>query len=314
MKIEMILNPSSGNGFGLYYAKKIKAEFAKNGILDVKIFISNSIEQTTNRFEKIKKQNIPLDAMIFLGGDGTLSVCIDKMLKSGLNLPIAIFPAGTVNDFSKCLGMTKNVKKFVEAILKNKTTKCDIALVNGFYTINVAAGGYFTHSANTYSRQAKKLFGKIAYYIKGLFSSFGMTPQRMKFTIDGKVYEEDVLMYLIINSASVGGFPKMGAKSVINDGYFDFCAIKYSRTSLFNTFFKILIGKHTNDKNIIYQKGKNFKVELADTIIENPITKNRKKLDTNKNFIHSDLDGNVGPSLPLEVQVISHAITFYTRK
>lgn len=314
MYIEIICNPNSGRGSGLHFARKIKTEFAMRGENDVNIFESLSIEDTEKRFAEIVDNGIKVHTFIFIGGDGTISICIDRMLKSGLNIPIAIFPCGTVNDFSKSFGMTTNIKKFVDTLMMNKTVKCDIARVNGNYTVNVACGGYFTHGANTYSRKAKRIIGKLTYYIKGMFSAFGMSPQRLRITVDGKVFEEDILMYMVINSKSVGGFSKMGAKTKINDGKFDLYAVKFAGLSLVWTFFKLLFGKHTYDKNVIYTTGKIFKIELIENIRKHPITKKIKKYKTNEKFIHSDLDGNVGPALPLEVKVLGEVLTIFSRK
>ena len=311
MNIEIILNPNSGHGNSIIYAKKIKDLLLKNSCNEVNIFESLSIESTEQRFKEIKEKDIQLDLIILMGGDGTVSICIDRMLKTGLNFPIAIFPSGTVNDFSKQLGMTKNVKKFVKTILANSKKQCDLAISNGIYTINVASGGYFTHGANTYSSKAKKLFGKIVYYVKGMFSAFGMSPQRLKITADDNTYEEEVLIYLIANSKSVGGFKKMGARAKIDDGYFDLCMIKDGGISLIFTFFKLFFGLHTNDKNVIYKKAKNFKVELVPNMHEDRITKRKHLKKTNPKFISRDIDGNKGPHLPLNVQVIENKITVY---
>lgn len=314
MEIEIICNPNSGRGNSVYFARKIKTELAMRGENDVNIFESLSIRDTEERFAEIARQGIEIDAFVFIGGDGTISICIDRMLKNGLNFPVAIFPCGTVNDFSKSFGMTTNVKKFVDTLLARRKVKCDIAKVNGNYAVNVACGGYFTHSANKYSRRAKRLFGRLTYYVKGMFSAFGMSPQRLKITVDGRVFEEDILMYMVINSKSVGGFSKMGAKTKIDDGLFDLYAVKFAGLSLVWTFFKLLFGKHTYDRNVIYTTGKNFKIELSENIRENPITKKPKKYKTNEKFIHSDLDGNVGPALPLEANVLGEELSIFSRK
>ena len=313
MEIEIIGNPNSGHGNYLFYANLIKDKLLNAGH-NVIIFESLTIAATENRFKEIKEKNLKKDLFIFMGGDGTISVSVDRMLKSGLNVPVAFFPSGTVNDFTKGLNINKNVKKFVNMILNESKKSCDLALSNGIYTINVAGGGYFTHGANTYSSKAKKIFGKIVYYIKGAFSAFGMSPQRLKITVDDSTYEEEILIYLIANSKSVGGFKKMGALAKIDDGYFDLCAIKDGGISLIFTFFKLFFGLHHKDKNVIYQKGKNFKVELVPNIHEDKLTKKKKLRNTNPKFISTDIDGNKGPNLPLEVNVLENKLTVYYRK
>lgn len=299
-KILIVANPFSGKGRSPYFAAKLKKQFAKFGETDVYVFLSESIPALHDFFADIAQNKTLFDAAVFLGGDGTFGIAVDAMIKSGLNFPVAIFPLGTVNDFAKQLKMKANVKKCVDVILKNKTRNSDIALVNGDFVVNVACGGYFTHGANTYNRTAKKIFGRLAYYGKGAFSAFNMHAQKLKISVDdNKVFSEKVLMYLILNSKSAGGFKKIGAEAEIDDGLFDLCVIKKAGLfSLARTFFRILCGKHAKDKNVIYVKGKKFLVELEGK--------------PNPKFLKSDIDGNVGPSLPLAVEVIAQKLVVFS--
>lgn len=302
MKILIMCNPHSGKGKSEKFAGRLASLIHKSGEHQAEIFLSQTIESLHEYFQRLAKEEPnKFDAAIFLGGDGTFGIAVDAMLKAGLDYPVAIFPLGTVNDFAKQLKMKQNVKKCVEVILSNKTKPCDVAVVNGDYVVNVACGGYFTHGANTYSRKAKKLFGKLAYYGKGFFNVFNMHPQKLRFVVDGETFEEDVVMYLILNSPSAGGFKKIGAEAKIDDGQFDLCALKKRNVvSLFGTAIKILSGKHKKDHNILYVKGRHFVVETVGEKI-------------NPNFVKSDMDGNVGPNLPLEIQVIEKRLRIFYR-
>ena len=301
MNVLIMCNPYSGKGKNLIFARKLLDRIVSIDGATAEIFVSKSIDSLHEFFNDLSKTSPnKFDCAIFLGGDGTFGIAVDAMLKAGLDFPVAIFPLGTVNDFAKQLKMNCNVEKCVDLIFSNKIKRCDVAMVNGDYVVNVACGGYFTHGANTYSRKAKKLFGRMAYYGKGIFNIFNMHPQYLRFTVDDKIIEEHVVMYLILNSASAGGFKHIGADAQIDDGFFDLCIIKKPKPfTLLSTVFKIFSGKHKNDKNIVYAKGKNFKVELLGDKI-------------NPKFLHSDTDGNVGACLPLEITVLNkHLNIFY---
>lgn len=302
-KFLIVCNPYSGRGTSPMFADKLKKRFIKEG-QDAQVYTSQSIEKMAEYFKELKEKNAKFDAVIFLGGDGTFGIAIDTMIKAGLDLPVTIFPLGTVNDFAKQIGMKKNVKKCVKAVLEGQINPCDVANVNGDYVINVACGGYFTHGANNYTRKAKKFWGKMAYYGKGFFNVFDMKPEKIKFTVDGEeIVSDKIIMYLILNSKSAGGFRKIGQDARIDDGYFDLCAIKKANIfSLAITFLKILCGKHQKNKNIIYRKGQHFKVELV----------SNKKV--NPKFLKSDMDGNLGRELPLDVQVTQGKITVIVSK
>jgi len=300
MNILIICNPNSGRGNSFSFAKKLKKRIEKVSSSSAEIYLSESVEKMREFFAEIKKERPNFyNSILILGGDGTFSLAVDALLKIGLNVPVAIFPLGTVNDFAKQTHMAKSVKKCVSTILAQKTKKCDVAFVNGDYVVNVACGGYFTHGVNTYSRVAKKMFGKLAYFGKAAFNVFNMRAQKMRYTIDGETFEAETIMYLVMNSASAGGFKHIGARAKIDDGLFDLCVIKKARIGrLARTAIKILGGRHIPDKCIEYRQGKNFKIELVG---EKP----------NPNFLKSDFDGNVGEKLPLEIKVDNKKLEIY---
>ena len=176
MNVLIVSNPHSGKGKSGIFAKNLKDEIIRRNH-NAEIFVSQTIQSLYQYFGSIRIEDPnKFDACIFLGGDGTFGIAVDAMLKNKLNFPVAIFPLGTVNDFARHLKMKNNVKTCVDVVLSEKIKLCDVALVNNDYVVNVACGGYFTHGANTYSRTAKKLFGRLAYYGKGIFNIFHLVP------------------------------------------------------------------------------------------------------------------------------------------
>lgn len=39
------------------------------------------------------------DRIIAAGGDGTINICVNAMIRHDIRLPLALLPAGTANDF-----------------------------------------------------------------------------------------------------------------------------------------------------------------------------------------------------------------------
>ncbi|MHC0551841.1 diacylglycerol/lipid kinase family protein [Salinicoccus sp. CNSTN-B1] len=46
-----------------------------------------------------------VDLIVSAGGDGTIGEIIDGMVESGSDAPLSILPAGTVNDYTRALGL-----------------------------------------------------------------------------------------------------------------------------------------------------------------------------------------------------------------
>ena len=77
------------------------------------------------------------------GGDGTVNEIVNGMMEK-LDLPLAIFPVGTANDFGHHLNLPKSVADCCDVILRNNIRRVDIGKVNDKYFINVCSGGLFT--------------------------------------------------------------------------------------------------------------------------------------------------------------------------
>ncbi len=69
------------------------------------------------------------DALIVLGGDGTIHSILDAAAAS--NTPIYHFPTGTENLFAREFGMSRNPATLLAALARNRITEVDLARCNG---------------------------------------------------------------------------------------------------------------------------------------------------------------------------------------
>ena len=84
------------------------------------------------------------DHILFAGGDGSVNYIINELKSRGTDVPLAILPAGTANDFANALGMPTNILDGVKAILDGEERSVDSGKVNGTYFANVFSCGLFT--------------------------------------------------------------------------------------------------------------------------------------------------------------------------
>src|SRR5688572_8899187 len=68
------------------------------------------------------------DAIVAAGGDGTVSAVAAGLV--GTDVPLGIIPLGTLNHFSKDLGI-RDLESAIAAIAKGETTRVDVGDVNG---------------------------------------------------------------------------------------------------------------------------------------------------------------------------------------
>jgi diacylglycerol kinase (ATP) len=153
------------------------------------------------------------------GGDGMVQRCIDAI--RGLDVAIAILPAGTGNLLATDLGIPKDVEKAVEIGLHGERRKLDVGTVNGERFAAMAGSGFDATMIRDTSDVAKKDLGRLAYFRSSL-RAIRARSVRMKIRVDGaKWFKGKASCALIGNIGRVtGGVPVFGDASPF-DGQLD---------------------------------------------------------------------------------------------
>ncbi|WP_152656693.1 diacylglycerol kinase [Oceanobacillus sp. CFH 90083] len=232
------------------------------------------------------------DLIIAAGGDGTINEVIHGMAEQEHRPKLAILPAGTTNDFARALHIPRDINAAVDIILEDNSMKLDIGKVNEHYFINIAGGGKLTELTYDVPSKLKTMLGQLAYYMKGIEMLPSLKAARVKIEYDDQVLEEDIMLFLISNTNSVGGFEKLAPDARLNDGYFDVLILKKTNLAEFIQIATLALrGEHLKSKNIIYTQAKRIKV-------------------TNEDKMQLNIDGEYGGLLPGEFINLQEHIEF----
>ncbi|GAB6098541.1 YegS/Rv2252/BmrU family lipid kinase [Halanaerocella petrolearia] len=290
-RVKLIYNPMSGDKSFRYYLDQFIEKFQRAGY-EVSIFRSAQPGDLALGLEDVTDKMY--DAIVVAGGDGSINEIVNEMMKQELKVPLGVIPAGTANDFATHLNMPSDFETCFDAILNGQITEVDVGQVNDRYFINICAGGLLANVSYDIDVKFKNTLGKMAYYLKGIeqLPKFKSMPLRIE--TSEEVIEEDVYLFLVLNGRSAGGFDQLAKYASINDGNFDLVAVKAKPLSkLAVLFMKMLQGEHLNDENIIYLKDDYFKIEVLD--------------ETYQDYV-ADIDGEKGPSFPLEISLFSKSL------
>ncbi len=263
-----------------------------NGYIVGKYFTGKKLDAM---MEAKKTCNEDFDFIVVCGGDGTVNEVVKGIMISERKLPMAIMASGTVNDFANYLNIPKNVNEFFEMINKRQLIQVDIGKVNDNYFANVAAGGLLTNVAYQVSTEMKALLGRTAYYFEGIkeLTMQNLDSINVKITSEEYSGEDDILLFLVSNSSSIGGFKNLAPEADIMDGLLDVVVIKKSAvTDLANIFLNVISGDHVNHPNVIYFKTKSIYIE-------------------SKNNVAIDIDGEYGGVLPAKFEVIPKGLELF---
>ena len=230
--------------------------------------------------------------IIAAGGDGTMNLCVNAMVKYDIHLPLAILPAGTANDFAYYFELPSEIDYQLDIALGNKTTKADVGVVNDRCFINVAALGALIDVSQKTDPNLKNAIGTLAYYLKAVTEIPQIRALPVKLTTPEQVYEENIYFMVVMNGESAGGFRKLSPESNMNDGKLDVIAFKKMPiVELAPLLFEVVHGRHPNNKHVLYFQTDKLTIESeAD--------------------ISTDIDGEHGEKLPLEFSVLKMNLSF----
>lgn len=231
-----------------------------------------------------------IHTLVASGGDGTIHGLVNALMKSGIQIPVAIFPEGTSNDVATHLSIPFQCRQYCRLLSEGRLTDIDLGRVNDRYFINVAAAGLITDTAHEVQYRLKNFLGRGAYLLKSLEKIPRVQTMHLKVEVDGQKTALDTMLFLVLNGGTAGGFQSLMPASDMNDGLLDFLAIRpVSLHQATQLLYKFLRGHLLQDDNIYYCQGRQFRIELEP--------------DTS-----TDLDGEIGPGLPWEVSVCPSAI------
>ena len=298
MHVLIVYNPNAGMGKALRHAERLRdALLVADAATEIAFFAASSLEVMSEFWHNNRGNPEGHDTVVIIGGDGTLGPNVSAMIKNDISVPIYAYGRGTANDFATHFKTNCSPRKAAAAILKNNLTEVDTLKVNEEnFAVNVACGGAFTNGVTKYNKKTKRMFGKFAYLVHGLFGAFRMKSQPMRFTVvtsdDGSAeyFDEEVFLFYVVNTKNVGGLRNSAPLADPSDGLLDLVCIK--KCGLFGKIaIKINqgLGRLDKCKNVTYIKGTRFSISHV------------PGHDITPNFTLTDLDGNAGEPYPMEV-------------
>lgn len=290
-KILLFYNPHSGSGMFRNNLDLIIREIQEHGYQTVPVRSAKgkAIETAMSEMDQNMYKQI-----IVAGGDGTINICVNAMIRHNINLPLAIFPTGTANDFAYYFDMPVEIEEMVEVALNDHYTYADVGVCNNKYFINVAALGMLVDVSQKTDPNLKNTLGVFAYYLKGFTEITTLKPIPVTLTTPKKTYKENMFFMVVMNGRSAGGFKKISPSSEINDGELDVILFREMPVlELGPLLVQVLQGSHPKHKKVLSFKS-------SEILIESP------------QDISTDVDGELGEKLPLRFSVLHNRLKIHT--
>lgn len=236
------------------------------------------------------------DAIIAAGGDGTIYEVVNGMAGHKARPTLGIIPCGTTNDLARALGIPKSVTRSCGIIKQGKKRKIDLGKINDRYFINIAGGGSLTDLTYEVPSKLKTMLGQLAYYVKGLEKLPSLHPIRVKLeNRKGVLLDEEIMIFLIANSRSVGGFEKLAPDANLSDGKLDVIVVKKANIAdIIRLATQAIRGEHIKDPLVAY-----FQTDYL------------KATPLGAELVQLNLDGELGGQLPCVVEALPGHIEMF---
>ena len=291
-------NPVSGNALFKSRLDSMVEAFQRRGLM---LFFYRTQRDGNEDLPSVAR-DLGAEGIIAAGGDGTLHEVVNLVMKARLGIPVGIIGSGTSNDFATYLQCPKGLASFrnedmeayFDRIAEGRTRRVDLGRVGEEYFVNVASAGMMTDIAHKVDARLKNSLGKMAYYIRGIGELPKFRAISIQLEADGARQEFEAFLFVVINSAVVGSMRNVSAAARIDDGKLDFLAVqKCSPAQLVKLTADLIAGKPVTEQDaVLHVQASRFRIASA-------------------HALPSDLDGEVGPMLPLEIETVPGAIDIY---
>jgi len=280
LKTQVIVNPESAKGQTRKRWLQIKAGI-RSFIKEFKYEFTEKPLHAIDLARSALKEGTEL--VIGVGGDGTMNEIANGFYdgKTLINpeASLGIVPSGTGCDLTRSLNIPPRLKDALEVITGAPTSAMDVGKVTfnshsgrleERFFLNVAdfgVGGEVVRKVNQ-----KRLERKASSYVRCLVSTMiQYKNKRIQITVDGQdLPKEEYLVGAVANGSIFGKGMKIAPQAKLDDGLFDFVAVKGMKFLEFCRHgWKIFLGTHLTHPKIFLMHGRKIEAfpDAGETVL-----------------------------------------------
>ena len=238
MQVILIYNPASGSSLPRH---ELLGHFKRAGIK-----VITTIDITKRPEQKLKPYLKKSTVIAAYGGDGTLSSAASILI--GSSVGFAPLPGGTLNHFTKDLGIPQDLDAALAHLKNVKPRPIDVASVNGRIFLNNSGIGLYP--SMLYIRddlQAKRLSKWFAAVLSGV--RVLARYRRYSVLIDGKTFKTP---FVFVGNNDYGLENRLiGERKHLDKGILSIYAVSSAkRVDFLKTLALILLGKNLSREHL----------------------------------------------------------------
>ena len=258
MRVLILTNPKAGTGRGIAEAvrlsDRLRAEGASVNVLEVGAASAKVLESPAMQ---------RADALVVIGGDGTLHRSADLAIVTGLAL--YHYPMGNENLFAREFGHKADPGAVIAAVRGGEVRRVDAGRANGTTFTIMASVGLDASIVHRVARGRKKAIGHRSYVLPGIAETLRPTLPELFVEVDGETLVDGVRgLVVVANSARYGLDLDPAKHASVMDGRLD-VVVYPARTSVgvARWLWKSRKGKHLDGGAVPYATGRRIVIRTA---------------------------------------------------
>ncbi len=238
-RVLLIVNPVSGQARGLRLGKQLRQSLEGKDVV-CSVRVTNGLGDAERWSHAAAESGF--EAVIVIGGDGTVGEAVAGQARSSNKVPIAIVPVGTANVVALALALPFFPGMIKSNILEGRVFSFDVGYVpaSNRHFLLMAAIGFPAKVTKESARKFKNLFGVFTYLWAGFRNVFNL--DEVDITIEdeqGNIRSFVGNTVLLSNIGKIGDINlKVSPDTSAHDGKFDVTVI--SSRSLWEFLLVIL--------------------------------------------------------------------------
>jgi diacylglycerol kinase (ATP) len=201
-RILVIFNPVAGQRKLSNVPRRIDEHFTQQN-LDFEIRETESAGDALRWARSAHAEGFDLVAAA--GGDGTVRECVEGIMRSGAQVPLAQIATGSGNVTARAFSIPLDLKKALDLISTGKVERFDVGYLpeHDRHFVFVAGAGYDARLIHDTPQQLKKSLGFFAYLLAGVKHFFTVRPVKVELELDNKVRRIKAHTIMAINIGSI---------------------------------------------------------------------------------------------------------------
>jgi diacylglycerol kinase (ATP) len=255
----LVINPVAGQGKGTTVGTYVAGWLSQRKIPYTIVTGNTSIAMGDHLSFFIEK--FPdTKGVIAVGGDGLLHNILQRVVPA--QIPLALIPAGTGNDFVRTLGWKlDSFDDQLQAVTTLSPTAVDLGLVDGEWFAAILSTGFdsiVNEKANTMAWPK----GPMKYNAAIAIELPRFKPRHYQITLDDRTISTEAMLIAVSNGRSYGGGMLVCPNANIVDGLFDVMVLHpVSTIEFIKVFPRVFAGTHVSHPAVEIVRSRSVRIE-----------------------------------------------------